>query len=75
MIFAGGAMGFALGCLFSDKNIASSLIPILVIPMMGVSGFFVRPGNVANIFLPFKYMSIFKWGTQAFVLVSRSPPE
>jgi hypothetical protein len=43
LIFAaGGAYAFIISSIFSDKQLAVTLIPVLLIPFMLFSGFFVN---------------------------------
>jgi len=61
--------GYALiiGTLFSDKQLAVTLTPVLIIPFMLFAGFFVNQDNIPKFLLPFEYLSIFKYGYQALM--------
>lgn len=54
------------------KNIeqAAVISPILILPAMLFAGFFVKQDSVPVILLPFKYISIYKYGYQAYIQVS-----
>ena len=64
------ASGYALiiGTLFSDKQLAVTLTPVLIIPFMLFAGFFVNQDNIPWFLIPFEYLSIFKYGYQALTL-------
>lgn len=59
--------GYALiiGTCFSDKQLAVTLTPVLIIPFMLFAGFFVTQNNIPSFLIVFQYMSIFKYGYQA----------
>jgi hypothetical protein len=61
--------GYALiiGTLFSDKQLAVTLTPVLIIPFMLFAGFFVNQDNIPKFLIPFEYLSIFKYGYQALM--------
>jgi hypothetical protein len=56
--------GYALiiGTMFSDKQLAVTLTPVLIIPFMLFAGFFVNQNNIPWFLKEFQYMSIFKYG-------------
>lgn len=64
------ATGYAMviGTMVSDKALAVTLTPVLLIPFMLFSGFFVAPEDIPNWLTPFEYLSIFKFGYQALFL-------
>uniref|UniRef100_A0A7S3CN10 Uncharacterized protein n=1 Tax=Strombidium rassoulzadegani TaxID=1082188 RepID=A0A7S3CN10_9SPIT len=59
--------GYALiiGTLFSDKQLAVTLTPVLIIPFMLFAGFFVSQDNIPKFLIVFQDLSIFKYGYQA----------
>ena len=59
-------MGFAGGVLVSDKNVAVGMIPVIIIPMMLLAGFFVDQANILVVMTPFEYISLFKWSLQVY---------
>ena len=59
--------GLLISTAIKDFAIALALIPILVIPMMLVSGFFVSLNQVPKFFYWLEYLSMFKYGYQAMV--------
>jgi len=46
LALAGNAMGLFLACLFSDVAIALMVAPMLILPLMMFSGFFLNPESV-----------------------------
>ena len=65
-MWAGMGMGFAGGVLVSDKNVAVGMIPVIIIPLMLLSGFFVDQDNILPVLTPFEYISLFKWSLQVY---------
>ena len=64
--WAATGMGFSLGVCFEDKTVALGLVPMALIPLMLLSGFFVNQDNMLPVLIPFKYISLFKYGYQVF---------
>ena len=62
--WTGTGLGFMIGTLVSSKSVATSLIPVTVIPLMLLSGFFVNQDNIVPVLYPFEFISPFKWGFQ-----------
>lgn len=58
----GSAYGLFLSTLFSDAEVAMSLVPVLMIPFMLVGGFFAPLSNVPDFYKVFEYLSMFKYG-------------
>lgn len=52
---------------FSDKQLAVTLTPVLIIPFMLFAGFFVSADNIPWYLKEFEYLSIFKYGYQALM--------
>ena len=67
LTFASSTYGFTIGSIIADKRLAAGLIPVLVIPQMLFSGFFVNQDNMPNFLIPFEHISLFKYGYQAYV--------
>ena len=68
MIFnASGGYALILGTIFSDKQLAVTLTPVLIIPFMLFAGFFVSSDNIPVYLKEFEYLSIFKYGYQALM--------
>lgn len=53
---------------FSEKKLAVTLIPVLLVPFMLLSGFFVNESHTPFWLLPFQYLSFYKYGFQALML-------
>lgn len=53
---------------FSDKQLAVTLTPVLIIPFMLFAGFFVSTDNIPVFLREFEYISIFKYGYNALLL-------
>lgn len=64
------AQGYALviSAGFSDKQLAVTLTPVLIIPFMLFAGFFVAAANIPTWLREFEYISIFKYGYNALLL-------
>ena len=61
-------MGMLIGAAVSNKQVAVSLTPIVIIPFMLFSGFFVNQSNIPIFLKPFQYISLFKYGMQALMI-------
>ena len=66
-------MGMFIGSLFASKQVAVSMTPIMIVPLMLFAGFFVNQNNIPIFLWPLQYISIFKYGFQAFFIVSFRP--
>ena len=70
---------------FSDKQLAVTLTPVLIIPFMLFAGFFVSSDNIHWYLKEFEYLSIFKYGYESLMhnqfdvyneqVLSKIPPE
>jgi ABC-2 type transporter len=65
---ASGAYALIISTLFSDKQLAVTLTPVLIIPFMLFAGFFVNQSNIPVWLIEFQYLSFFKYGYQALML-------
>lgn len=70
---AAGSYALIISTLFSDKQLAVTLTPVLIIPFMLFAGFFVNQSNIPVWLIEFQYLSFFKYGYQALMLVSSLP--
>ena len=52
---------------FSDKQLAVTLTPVLIIPFMLFAGFFVSSDNIPIFLKEFEYLSIFKYGYESLM--------
>lgn len=52
---------------FSDKQLAVTLTPVLIIPFMLFAGFFVSASNIKWYLKEFEYLSIFKYGYESLM--------
>lgn len=59
---ASSGYALILGTIFSDKQLAVTLTPVLIIPFMLFAGFFVNQDNIPKFLIEFQYLSIFKYG-------------
>lgn len=59
--FMASAYGLLLSTLFADEEVALSLVPVLIVPLMLVGGFFAPLENVHDFFRVFEYISMFKY--------------
>jgi len=53
---------------FSEKKLAVTMIPVLLMPFMLLSGFFVNESHTPTFMKPLQYLSLYKYGFQAFML-------
>lgn len=58
---------------FSDKQLAVTLTPVLIIPFMLFAGFFVSTDNIPIFLKEFEYISIFKYGYNALLINQFEP--
>jgi len=70
---AAGSYALIISTIFSDKQLAVTLTPVLIIPFMLFAGFFVNQNNIPIWLIEFQYLSFFKYGYQALMLVSLIP--
>lgn len=59
--------GFLLGAAIATKEVLNIMLPVIVVPTMLFSGFFVNQDNVPYFLKPFEYISIYKYSYQAFI--------
>jgi ABC-type multidrug transport system ATPase subunit len=66
MLLNWGANGFGylFSVLWNQKDMAVNLIPVVVIPFMLTSGFFVNQNNIVPILRPLEYISLFRFSFQ-----------
>lgn len=63
--FTGAAYGLLLSVIIPSLELAMALIPVVVIPLMVMGGFFVNSDNIPDFLKWIEYISMFKWGFQA----------
>mmetsp|Transcript_19658 Transcript_19658/g.18733 ORF Transcript_19658/g.18733 Transcript_19658/m.18733 type:complete len:216 (+) Transcript_19658:629-1276(+) len=63
-----GSYALIISSLFSDKQLAVTLTPILIVPFMLFAGYFVNQDNIPVFLIEFMYISFFKYGFQALML-------
>lgn len=59
--------GFFLSTVFNDLSLVIAMIPVLIVPLFLVAGFFTNLNNVPKVFYPLEYVSMFKYGFQALI--------
>lgn len=59
--------GLFISTLFKDVTTAMTLVPILIIPLMLLAGFFISLNDTPKVFYVIAYLSPFKYGFQAFI--------
>ena len=62
LYIAAGSYALIISCIFSDKQLAVTLTPVLIIPFMLFAGFFVNQSNIPIFLIEFQYLSFFKYG-------------
>ena len=65
MNWMGSAYGLFLSTLFEDSEVASTIVPLVVIPFMLVGGFFAPLTTVPDFYKVFEYLSMYKYGYEA----------
>lgn len=65
--FMSSGFGLLLSTIFSDAGVVMALVPVLIIPFLLVGGFFVPLETVFEIYYPFEYLSMFRYGFEAMV--------
>jgi len=65
---ASSGYSLIISCSFSDKQLAVTLTPVLIIPFMLFAGFFVSTSNIPIFLREFEYISIFKYGYNALMV-------
>lgn len=61
------AWGLLLSTAIASAELANSLVPVLVIPLMLVGGLYAPLGNVHDFYRVFQYISVFKYQYQTMV--------
>jgi len=56
-----------LSALFKDMTVVMALVPVVIIPLMLTGGFFTNLNNVPKVFYALEYISMFKYGWQAYL--------
>jgi len=65
--FAG--LGYILGTAIANKQVINILSPLIIVPQMLFTGFFVNQSNIPWFLMPFQHVSIHKYAYQAFFLI------
>jgi len=63
--FYGVSYGLCISVIVPKLDVAMALIPILVIPLMVLGGFFVNSNNIPKYLIWIEYISMFKYSFQA----------
>ena len=66
---AASAFALLLSSFISDKSVAVSLTPVIIVPFFLLAGFFVNQSNIPVWLYEFEYLSIFRYMFQAFCIV------
>lgn len=61
------AYGVLISTAFSNPEIGISMVPVLVIPLMLVGGFYANTNHMPEFYYIFQYISMFKYHFQAVV--------
>ena len=64
---ASSGYSLILSASFSDKQLAVTLTPVLIIPFMLFAGFFVSSDHIPWYLKEFEYLSIFKYGYESLM--------
>ena len=69
IFFSGVSIGLLLSIIFPHPEMALSLFPVIIIPLLVFAGFFVNQNNIPYYFYPIQYISFLKYGFQAKIMV------
>ena len=67
--FTGVSYGMLISTWIANFNLAVTLVPILMIPFIIMSGFFVNTNNLPIVFKPIEYLSFIKYTYQGLFTV------
>ncbi|CAI5446764.1 unnamed protein product [Caenorhabditis angaria] len=62
------SIGYLFSCIFGSVNLAVAIMPIFVVPMMAMGGFFINQDSLPVFFRPLKYLSYFGYGYEAVAI-------
>jgi len=65
---ASSGYSLIISAIFSNKQVAVTLTPVLIVPFMLFAGFFVASSSIPVWLREFEYLSIFKYGYQALMI-------
>jgi len=63
--FAGSGYGLLISTAIPKLEVAMAMVPVLLVPLLAMAGFFVNQNNIPVFFYPFEYISPFKYAFQA----------
>lgn len=64
----GSSLGLMVGIVSRDASVAISMVPLIVIPFMIFSGYFINSDSTPPYFIWIEYISFFKYSFRAVVL-------
>ena len=67
---AGSAYGLFISVVVPNIELAMALVPVLIIPLMVLGGFFISQDQIPKYLYEIEYISMFKYGFQAVAIVS-----
>jgi len=53
------SISYAFSCIFGSVNVATAVLPIMVIPLLAFGGFYINVASLPVYFQPLKYLSYF----------------
>jgi ABC-type multidrug transport system permease subunit len=65
---AGNSIGLMGGCVFKDVKVASAVLPMFIMPLMLLSGFYQNRGNLRVWISWLEYLSPIKYAFEAVML-------
>lgn len=66
--WAGSGYGLFLSTIFPSLEVALALVPVLIVPLFVVAGFFVNQDSIPVWLTEFEYISTFKWLFQSLAI-------
>lgn len=68
LYFASVSYGLFYSAIIPKLETAMAMIPVLIIPFMMLSGFFINLDDVPKAFIPLEYLSPFRYGYQGMIM-------
>jgi len=67
LTFTATGLGLVTGCIFTKIEVALTVVPLIFMPMMLFSGFFVNSSSILVFLKWIEYISPFRYSLEAFI--------